>query len=319
MALYGAEKLPLMTEKKPAILVVDDEIEIRSLIVEFLREIEGYTVYEAENARHALSFLEKQPVELVLSDINMPGMKGFDLLREIRTRYPSTKRVLITAYNVEDYLDLALKYDIGNIFVKTTPFNFNELSTVLSTLLSNNIFGLDNYFNSSAERMHIKITDSKRLDIYASDIINFIGNIPKSKKLQLVIVELLTNAIFYGIRKESAENKENWEHNFTLPDDQAVLVTAAKDKDKYAISVNDSGGRLKKKDVLYWLHRQITQNEKGLPLGLYDSHGRGLFITRKYIDRLIVNIDHTRQTEIIIINYFGESYIGYKPLYINEI
>lgn len=299
--------------------MVDDEIEIRSLIVEFLREIEEYTVFEAENAADALSFLEQHTVDLVLSDINMPGMKGFDLLREIRSRYPSTKRVLITAYNVEDYLEMALKYDIGNIFVKTTPFNFEELSTVLSTLLSNSIFGMNNYFTPSAERMEIKITDSKRLEHHATEVVTFIGGIQDSRKLQLVIIELLTNAIFYGIREESAENKENWVHDFTLPDDQAVIVTAAKDEDKYAISVKDCGGKLKKKDVLYWLHRQITHNQNGLPLGLYDSHGRGLFITRKYIDRLIVNIDHTRHTEVIIINYFGNNYIGYKPLYINEI
>ncbi len=50
-----------------------------------------------------------------------------------------------------------------------------------------------------------------------------------------------------------------------------------------------------------------------------DSHGRGLFIARKYIDRLIVNIDQKRKTEIIIINYFENTYKGFKPLYINEI
>ena len=43
------------------------------------------------------------------------------------------------------------------------------------------------------------------------------------------------------------------------------------------------------------------------------------FIVRKYIDRLIINIDQDRRTEIIIINYFSKVYKGYKPLYINEI
>ncbi|MBN1578924.1 MAG: response regulator, partial [Chitinispirillaceae bacterium] len=113
-----------MNHPPATLLVVDDEFEIRSLIVEFLRDIEGYTVFEVENAQAALDLLKHQPIDLILSDINMPGMKGFDLLREVRTGYPTIKRVLITAYNVEDYLEMALKYDIGNIFVKTTPFNF---------------------------------------------------------------------------------------------------------------------------------------------------------------------------------------------------
>jgi CheY-like chemotaxis protein/anti-sigma regulatory factor (Ser/Thr protein kinase) len=308
-----------MNNSSTRILVVDDEFEIRSLIVEFLRDIEGYTVFEAHDAASALELLENQQVELVLSDINMPGMRGFDLLREVRQRYPLTKRVLITAYNVEDYMELALKHDIGNIFVKTTPFNFDELSTVLTSLISGDIFGLDRYFSASSERWQNLITSSKRLDLHAGEIVSFIGNVPYTKKLELVLVELLTNAIFYGIRNESADDKDHWEHDFTLPDEKAVVVVAAKDSEKFGISITDCGGRLKKKDVLYWLHRQIAHDSDGLPLGLYDSHGRGLFITRKYIDRLIVNIDQNRRTELIILNYYQNAYIGYKPLYINEL
>ncbi len=301
------------------LLIVDDEFEIRSMMVEFLREIEGYIVFEADSAEAALSILRDNEVDLILSDINMPGMKGFDLLREVRAKYPSVKRVLITAYNVEDYLELALKYDIGNIFVKTTPFNFEELSVLLINLLTNDIFGLDRYFAKTAAWMRFKIYESRRLDRHVSDIVSFIGDYPYAKRLELVVIELLTNAIFYGIRKESAENKERWNHDFTLTDEEAVSVVVAKDVEKFGISVSDRGGRLEKRDVLYWLHRQIAHDSEGLPLGLYDSHGRGLYITRKYIDRLIINIDHSRMTEIIIINYFRNVYIGYKPLYINEI
>jgi len=249
----------------------------------------------------------------------MPEMKGFDLLKEVKERYPSIKRILITAYNVEDYLELALKYDIGNIFVKTTPFNFNELSSALEKLLNNDIFGLTQYFKSSVKMSQYKITTSKNLDKDAEKITNFIGEKERAHRLELVLVELFTNAIFYGIRNEAPDRKELWAHDFVLPDEQAIIVTVASDSEKYAISVCDNGGRLKKSDMLYWLHRQASRDTNGLPLGIYDSHGRGLFIARKYIDRLIVNIDQKRKTEIIIINYFENTYKGYKPLYINEI
>lgn len=308
-----------MTFRESRLLVVDDEVEIRSLIVDFLREIEGYTVFEAEDAVSALARMETEQFDLVLSDINMPGMKGFDLLREVREKYPATKRVLITAYNVEDYLELALKYDVGNIFVKTAPFNFDELSTVLSNLLSNNIFGLDSYFGATASFDRFKIASSRALEQHAERVVSFIGDIPLVKRIELVVVEILTNAIFYGVRKESADNKERWEHDFDLPEQEAVAITVAKDSEKFAISITDNGGRLKKSDVLYWLNRQSTQDAHGMPLGLFDSHGRGLFIARKYIDRLIVNIDQAHRTEIIVINYFNNQYIGYKPLYINEL
>ncbi|MCU0609100.1 MAG: hypothetical protein MUF22_04955, partial [Chitinispirillaceae bacterium] len=88
---------------------------------------------------------------------------------------------------------------------------------------------------------------------------------------------------------------------------------------KYGISISDEGGRLKKSDVLYWMNRQIARDGKGLPVGLFDLHGRGLFIARRYIDRLVVNVARDLRTEVIIINYYDKVFYGYKPLYINEI
>jgi CheY-like chemotaxis protein/anti-sigma regulatory factor (Ser/Thr protein kinase) len=302
-----------------SILVVDDDVEIRELISDYLADHEGYKVITAENGRKALELLKRKKIDLVLSDINMPEMKGFDLLKEIKEKHPKIKRVLITAYNVEDYLELALKHDIGNIFVKTTPFNFQELSAILSRLLRNDIFGLHNYFSGTTELVLYKIRDSKTLENDAEKIVRIIGDSERSKRLELVIVEILTNAIFYGVRNESGNEKERWNANVTLSDDRAIIVSVAKDAEKYAISVTDDGGRLKKSDVLYWLNRQISKDDRGLPLGVFDTHGRGLFIARKYIDRLIVNIDQDRRTEVIIINYFKDTYKGYKPLYINEI
>lgn len=308
-----------MNKKDITILVVDDELEMRSLISEYLRDIEGYTVIEADCGPGALELLENKHADLVLSDINMPGMKGFELLNIIRESYPAMKRVLITSYNVEEYLELASKYDVGNILAKTTPFNFDELASILDALISNDIFGIERFFNETAQSISFSITTSKNLEQHAITLMSFIGDTSFTKKLELVLVELLTNAIFYGIRHESPETKEKWNHDFTLTEKDAVLICAAKDQTKFAVSVTDCGGKLKKNDVLYWLHRQIAQDADGLPLGLYDSHGRGFFITRKYIDRCIINIDEGHRTEIIIINYYNNEYIGYKPLYINEL
>ncbi|NLE01317.1 MAG: response regulator [Fibrobacter sp.] len=302
-----------------SLLVVDDEFEIREMICDFLRDSEGYTVLEAESGPQALEILKTSRVDLVLSDINMPVMKGFDLLKEVREHYPAIKRVLITAYNVEDYLELALKHDIGNIFVKAAPFNFKELSSCLSNLLNNDFFGLKHYFNSDVEITEFKINSSKGLDKDAEKIVEIAGESEKRKRVELVIVELLTNAIFYGMRNELPDKKETWKHDFVLPDDKAIAVSVAKDSEKYAISISDLGGRLKKSDVLYWLNRQISRDQDGLPLGLYDSHGRGFFIVRKYIDRLIINIDQAKRTEVIIVNYYSRTYEGNKPIYINEI
>jgi CheY-like chemotaxis protein len=301
------------------ILVVDDEKEMREMIVDYL-EGEGYAVVSAQNGREALdSVLSSQRIDLVLSDINMPIMKGFELLKEVKENYPQTKRVLITAYNVEDYFELALRHDVGNIFVKSTPFNFKELSAILSNLLGNDIFGAQKYFGSLLGEKTFAIKRGDCLDVYAHDIISCLPKQANTKKVELVLIELLANAIFYGIRKEPAENKEQWNYDFELSDDEAIYAMLVYDEEKYGISIIDKGGRLKKTDVLYWLNRQIRRDESGFPLGIYDSHGRGFYIAREYIDRLIINIDKNKRTEVIMINYNTESYHGYKPLYINEI
>lgn len=91
----------------------------------------------------------------------------------------------------------------------------------------------------------MKIRSSRSLDKDAELIIDQIGPIDQPKRLELVIVELLTNAIFYGIRNEIPDKKELWSHDFLLPENQAIQVSVARDDEKYAISVSDFGGRLK--------------------------------------------------------------------------
>jgi CheY-like chemotaxis protein len=72
------------------LLVVDDERLMRSMLTEFLREVEGYTVCTASDGYDALeNVLPHQKVDLILSDINMPGMNGFELLQKVKSDYKS--------------------------------------------------------------------------------------------------------------------------------------------------------------------------------------------------------------------------------------
>ncbi|MFW5775200.1 MAG: response regulator [Chitinivibrionales bacterium] len=308
--------------KKYSILVVDDEPEIRELLSDYLADDAGYTVHTASTGEEALdSVLPSHAVDLVLSDINMPGMKGFELLNEVRERYPNTRRVLITAYDVEDYIEMALLHDVGNIFVKTTPFNFSELSGMIKSLLLQDIFGARRFFDgrSTVHERLFTISQGRRIDQDAKKIVSLLPSWAQHRKLNLVLMELLTNAVFYGARNEKPDHKEKWQYNFELTDEETISVSVVWDTDKYAISIVDKGGRLRKREVLYWLHRQTARGNDNMPLGVYDSHGRGFYIARQYIDRLIINIDPLVKTEVVVINYLNDIYQGSKPLYINEL
>src|SRR6476659_1461297 len=80
----------------PYCLSVDDEPRLRQVMVHLMRG-DGFQCIEAGNGFEALEQLERYPVTLVLSDLRMPKMDGFELLREIRSRFPDSAVVMITA------------------------------------------------------------------------------------------------------------------------------------------------------------------------------------------------------------------------------
>jgi len=96
------------------ILVVDDDPHIRELVGVFLKQ-EGFTVMEATDGLDALAKLEKSPADLVVLDIMMPQMDGFELCRELRELYDmpllmltamgeTTQKVKGFALGTDDYL-----------------------------------------------------------------------------------------------------------------------------------------------------------------------------------------------------------------------
>jgi putative two-component system response regulator len=84
------------TESAQYCLIVDDEPRLRQVMVHLMRG-DGFQCVEAGNGLEALEQLTKHPVTLVLSDLRMPKMDGFELLRELRSRYPDVAVVMITA------------------------------------------------------------------------------------------------------------------------------------------------------------------------------------------------------------------------------
>ena len=85
-----------LPDSAPYCLIVDDEPRLRQVMVHLMRS-DGFLCIEAGNGIEALEQLEKYAVTLVLSDLRMPKMDGFELLRNIRDRFPDAAVVMITA------------------------------------------------------------------------------------------------------------------------------------------------------------------------------------------------------------------------------
>lgn len=300
------------------ILVVDDEAPIRDMLSDALG-IFGYEVATAQDGPTALECLKTSHYDMVLSDINMPHMTGFELFKVIEATHPNIKRVLMTAYNLDDYMRMVRDHNVGNVITKAVPINFKEIKELLHSLLNNNIFGIDQYMLQPHSLQTYHLVEPSQIDDISESLSQHYSGTPNHNKFKVVLIELMTNALFYGARNEVGDKKQDWVKDFRLPLKDAVVVTACIDKEKLGLSVLDGGGKLDKHTVLYWLDRQTTHDEKGLPEGIFDYHGRGFFITRKYVDRFIINIEKGRRCECCILNYFDEKYSGNKPLIINEI
>lgn len=104
---------------RPRILIVEDDHDLREALVTTL-ELARFRVEEAASAEQALELLARTPVDMVVSDVNMPGLSGHELLAEIQRRYPGLPVMLITAYGQISHAVSAMQSGAIDYLVK--PF-----------------------------------------------------------------------------------------------------------------------------------------------------------------------------------------------------
>jgi putative nucleotidyltransferase with HDIG domain len=107
------------------ILVVDDYLPTRRLIVDALNQYPHYNINEAEDGEEALQLFNKGNYDLVISDIMMPGMSGMDLLNHMREKNPQASVIMITGNPTTDLTVNAIKK--GAVDFLTKPFDIDEL------------------------------------------------------------------------------------------------------------------------------------------------------------------------------------------------
>ena len=114
-----------IAEAPATLLLVDDEPSILSSLRRLLRPT-GYTIHTAESGRLGLAILEREPVDLVISDMRMPEMTGAQFLEQVRNRWPATMRILLTGYaDVSSTIDAINRGEIYRYVSK--PWDDTEL------------------------------------------------------------------------------------------------------------------------------------------------------------------------------------------------
>lgn len=119
-------------EQQPRVLIIDDEEAARYGLSRALSNI-GYVLDEAEDGVAALARIETFRPDVIVSDINMPGMDGLSLLQHVNSTPEPPLVVLITAYGSEDIAIRALRAGAHNYVSK--PFEVEELRLIVAGAL----------------------------------------------------------------------------------------------------------------------------------------------------------------------------------------
>ena len=123
----------MMGSGKKRILIIEDDEEMRSLIKDFVEE-EGYEADCVEKGTYAFGKLLKEPFDLIITDIRMPGFSGLDILPDLRKLKPDVSIVVITAFGSEEVYDKALQRGANAYLEK--PIQLGKLSALIHEMFS---------------------------------------------------------------------------------------------------------------------------------------------------------------------------------------
>ena len=118
----------MKTSEQRRILVVDDEVFVRDLLSDFFGKLR-FTVVTASDGSAGIAALEKEPFNVVLVDLKMPGMSGTETLREIRRIRSAIPVIIMTGYPTIDSSIEALRLGAYDYIIK--PFKLQELRELI--------------------------------------------------------------------------------------------------------------------------------------------------------------------------------------------
>ena len=115
------------------ILVVDDDKDSLEITSKVLQNV-GYDIINARNGEQAISQYEEQKPDLVLLDIRMPTMDGYEAFFKIKEVHPNAKVIFMTAYVVDENTHARAK-ELNLIYVLMKPFSFDFLKELVADVL----------------------------------------------------------------------------------------------------------------------------------------------------------------------------------------
>jgi len=177
------------------VLVVDDEELYRRALERILRRV-GHEVITARDAKEALAIVSEQPLDLLLSDIQMPGINGLELVRQIKDVSPDLPCIVITGYGSAEQSVEALR--AGAFWYLEKPFDQGHLDVVRKLV--------EHAIEMGRLKAENRMLHSQLRDRYGFD--NIIGNSPALRSMLEVVAKVAETNSTVLITGESGTGKE---------------------------------------------------------------------------------------------------------------
>lgn len=181
-----------MEKYKGKILIVEDEKSMRE-VLKILLEGENYLVTPASDGLEGISYIDKDIFDLVITDIKMPRIDGFELLRKTKEISPDTLVIMITAFGTTESAIEAMK--LGAYDYINKPFKIDEIRLIVKKAIE-----------KKRLREEISLLREKVKTSYALE--NIIGKSPKMQELFTVIPRIAQSNSNVLITGESGSGKE---------------------------------------------------------------------------------------------------------------
>ncbi|MGQ9632518.1 MAG: response regulator [bacterium] len=252
------------------ICVVDDDADVRETLCDVLQE-SGYKTIGFPDGPRALQRLEKEPVDIVITDLMMPEMDGLELLESIKEIDPELPVIIITGYATVERTIEALRRGANNFITK--PFKAEDIIEIVRRTINTRMLLFKDRDKLREIESKLEFEIPSRSDYISSAIYNILsvartfGFTEKqlnTSRVGLAIHEALLNAITHG-NKGDPEKK--------------VKIRCLADSDKITIAIEDEGDGF-----------DVTSTPNPLsPENFYKPSGRGLMFIKYYMDEVKFN------------------------------
>ncbi len=189
------------------VLFVDDEVQILKAIRRIFLD-SGFKVYLAQSGQAALAIMRSERMDLIVTDVRMPGLDGLELLKTVRQQYPETVRIVLSGYTDENEVMLTLRSNLAKAYI-FKPWNNDELIRIVEQNLQNAA--------ALPEELVTYINNLDKLPTTGSRYRKILGAVHSNKdfsdisaeieKDQSVVAKVLqiVNSSYYGIKTASVK------------------------------------------------------------------------------------------------------------------